>query len=43
MQNDESEGVRVRSANSGMYVHDITLYPDGSIEWAYSGGGRFET
>lgn len=25
-----------------MYVHNITLYPDGTIEWAYSSGGRFE-
>ena len=25
-----------------MYIHDITLYPDGSISWAYSSGGRFE-
>ena len=31
------------SAPWRMYVHDITLYPDGSIAWGYSGGGRFET
>jgi hypothetical protein len=30
------------SAPWRMYVHDITLYPDGSITWAYSSGGRFE-
>ena len=23
------------------YIHDITLYPDGSISWAYGGGGAF--
>ena len=36
------------SAPWRMYVHDITLYPDGSITWAvsaceyYSRGGRVE-
>lgn len=23
------------------YIHNITLYPDGSIAWAYGGGGKF--
>ena len=24
-----------------MYIHNVTLYPDGSITWQYGGGGRF--
>ena len=35
---------RLRNVSDGwtFYAFNITLYPDGKIEWEYSTGGRFE-